>query len=165
VSRLGDRPEAVVLIAVGPAHTAAVKVLRERFGPWLPIYSLGQVNVEDLVAKAGPGNARGVSLTQVVPPPGSVERRIVREFNADRANYAAGTPVTYMALEGYVAGRVLAEVMQRARPLTREGVLDAALNAGDLEVSEFRVQYRPQLRRSMHPVDVTLIDRDGRLLR
>jgi branched-chain amino acid transport system substrate-binding protein len=159
------RPDAVVLIAVGPAHAMAVKALRERFGTWMPVYSLGQVNVEELVAKAGKEGARGVSLTQVMPSPGSVDMRIVREFNADRLKHASELPTTYMTLEGYIAGRVLVEVMQRARTLTREGVLDAALNVGDLSVSDFRVQYRAQQRRSLNPVDVTLIDRDGRLMR
>jgi branched-chain amino acid transport system substrate-binding protein len=166
VGQLGTkRPDAVVLIAVGPAHAMAVKALRERYGTWMPVYSLGQVNVEELVANAGKEGARGVSLTQVMPPPGSVDMRIVREFNADRLKLAAELPTTYITLEGYIAGRVLVEVMQKARALTRDGVLDAALNVGDLNVSDFRVQYRTQQRRSLNPVDVTLIDRDGRLMR
>jgi branched-chain amino acid transport system substrate-binding protein len=166
VARLNAaRPDAVVLIAVGPAHAMAVKELRERFGTWMPVYSLGQVNIDELVTRAGKEGARGVSLTQVMPPPGSVDKRIVREYTADRLKLAPQLPMTYMSLEGYVAGRVLIEIMQRARPLTREGLLEAALNAGDLDVAEFRVQYGTKFRRSLQPVDVTLIDRDGRLMR
>lgn len=157
-------PDAVILIAVGPVHASAVKALRERYGAWLPVYSLGQINLEDLMTKAGMVGARGVSLTQVMPSPKSVDKRMVREFSADRAKWKADMAATYVSLEGYVAGRVLGEIMQRAHPLTREGVLAAAYAAGDLDVAGFRVLYRPDVRKSMFPVDVTIIDRDGRLL-
>lgn len=166
VRELGSQPpDAVVLIAFGVAHSAAVTAIRRRYGAWLPVYSLGQVNLQDLLHQAGADSARGVSLTQVVPSPQSVDRRISREFSADRLRWVPGMPATYVALEGYVAGRVLGEILQRARPLSREGVLSAAHNAGELEVAGFRVLYRPTIRKSLYPVDVTIIDRDGRLLR
>lgn len=161
----GTAPDAVVLIAVGPAHASAVKALRARFGAWLPVYSLGQVNTQDMVRLAGAESARGVSLTQVMPSPASVDKRITREFAADRLRWHADMPGTYVALEGYVAGRVLGEILARARPLTREGVLAAANGAGELQVADFRVRYSEQARLSLQAVDMTLVDRDGRLLR
>lgn len=160
-----DRPDAAILIAVGAPYAAMVKALRERLGGWMPIYSLGQVNVEDLIQAVGVPTARNVSLTQVMPSPRSVDLRITRDFAEDRARWAPQLPRTYIALEGYVAARVFCEVLRRARPLTREGVLSAALAAGELNVAGFRVQYRPQGRRSMQPVDMTLLDRDARLIR
>lgn len=166
VAALGDlAPDAVVLIAVGPAHSAAVKALRERFGAWLPVYSLGQVNTQEMVRLAGPDAARGVSLTQVMPSPGSVDKMITRDFAADRLRWNADMPSTYVSLEGYVAGRVLGEILARARPLTREGVLAAAHAAGELQVADFRVRYSEQARLSLQAVDMTLVGRDGRLLR
>lgn len=166
VDALGAQaPDAVVLLAVGPAHAEGVKALRQRYGTWLPVYSLGQINLDDLVVKAGADGARGVSLTQVMPSPRSVEKGIAREFSLDRLKWKPETPATYMSLEGYVAGRVLAEVMQRAKELSREGVLASAYGAGELDVAGFRVLYRKDIRKSLHPVDVTLIDRDGRLIR
>lgn len=160
-----ERPDAAILIAVGAPYAAMVKALRERLGGWLPIYSLGQVNVEDLVRAVGAPAARNVSLTQVMPSPRSVDLRITRDFNEDRTRWAPQLPRTYIALEGYVAARVLGEVLRRARPLTREGVLAAALDAGELNVAGFRVSYRPQGRRSLQPVDMTLLDREARLIR
>lgn len=160
-----EAPQAVVLIAVGAPHAAAVKALRQRFGIWLPIYSLGQVNLPDLLKGAGPQAVRGLGLTQVMPSPRSVDLRITRDFSEDRARWAKDLPDSYIALEGYVAARVLCEVLARAKSISREAVLDAALNAGELDVAGFRVQYLARERRSLHPVDVTLVDRDGRLIR
>jgi ABC-type branched-subunit amino acid transport system substrate-binding protein len=161
----GTAPDAVVLIAVGPAHSAAVKALRDRFGAWLPVYSLGQVNTQELVRLAGADGARGVSLTQVMPSPASVDKMITREFASDRLRWSADMPSTYVSLEGYVAGRVLGEILGRARPLTREGVLAAAHGAGELQVADFRVRYSEQARVALQAVDMTLVGRDGRLLR
>lgn len=160
-----ERPDAAILIAVGAPYAAMVKALRERLGGWMPIYSLGQVNVDDLIRAVGAATARNVSLTQVMPSPRSVDLRITRDFSDDRARWAPQLPRTYIALEGYVAARVLGEVLRRARPLTREGVLAASLGAGDLNVAGFRVHYRPQGRRSLQPVDMTLLDREARLIR
>lgn len=160
-----ERPDAAILIAVGAPYAAMVKALRERLGGWMPIYSLGQVNVEDLIQAVGAPTARNVSLTQVMPSPRSVDLRITRDFAEDRLRWAPQLPQTYIALEGYVAARVLCEVLRRARPLTREGVLAAALGVGDLSVAGFRVLYRPLVRRSLQPVDMTLLDREARLIR
>ena len=64
-----------------------------------------------------------------------------------------------------MAGRVLGQILARARPLTREGVLAAAHAAGELQVADFRVRYSEQARLSLQAVDMTLVGRDGRLLR
>src|SRR2546425_2021892 len=45
---LKDKPEAIVLLAIGSVHSEAVKGLRSRFGLGIPIYSLGQVNPRNL---------------------------------------------------------------------------------------------------------------------
>jgi ABC-type branched-subunit amino acid transport system substrate-binding protein len=160
-----ERPDAAILIAVGAPYAAMVKALRERLGGWMPIHSLGQVTVDALIQAVGAPTARNVSLTQVMPSPRSVDLRITRDFAEDRLRWAPQLPKTYIALEGYVAARVLCEVLKRAKPLTREGVLAASLGAGDLNVAGFRVQYHRQGRRSLQPVDMTLLDREARLIR
>lgn len=162
----GDKPpEAVVLIGFGAAQSAAITALRRKYGLWLPIYALGQVNVDTLVSEIGPEAVRGVSLTQVMPSPVSVAKRICREFSAERLRWKPDFKPTYMMLEGYVAARVMAEVLRRARSLTREGVLEAALACGEMNVADFRVSYSPESRRSLQPVDITLLGSEGRLIR
>ncbi len=158
-------PDAVVLIGFGGAQSSAIAALRRRYGAWLPIYALGQVNVEALVSEIGPEAARGLSLTQVMPSPSSVDKRICREFSAERLRFKPELQPTYMMLEGYVAARVMLEAVRRAKSPTREAVLQAALAAGDMDVADFRVSYSPASRKSLQPVDITLLDRQGRLIR
>jgi branched-chain amino acid transport system substrate-binding protein len=70
-----------------------------------------------------------------------------------------------MFMEGYVVGRVATEIVRRAKTPTREGVLRAAEQAGQLNVAGFLVDYRPEARRSINPIELTMIGRNGTLIR
>jgi branched-chain amino acid transport system substrate-binding protein len=158
-------PQSIVLLAIGPAHTEALKVIRQRFGAGMPVYSLGQVNAAALVKDAGLDTARGLMLTQVMPMPGGVGLPIAREFESDRLRFAPEQAPSYLFMEGYVAGRVAVEIVRRAKRLTRGAVLQAAEQAGQLNVGGFLVSYGPQARRSINPIELTMIGRTGALLR
>jgi branched-chain amino acid transport system substrate-binding protein len=139
--------------------------VRERYGEGMPVYSLGQVNAAALVKDVGVETARGVMLSQVMPMPGGVGVAIVREFEADRKRFAKEQPASYMFMEGYVVGRVATEIVRRAKTPTREAVLRAAEQAGQLNVAGFLVDYRPEARRSINPIELTMIGRNGTLIR
>jgi branched-chain amino acid transport system substrate-binding protein len=160
-----QRPQAIVLIAVGAVHSEAVKAIRQQFGTGMPIYSLGQVNPTSLLRDVGAQVAAGVMLTQVMPQPTSPEMPLLREFQKDAATYAPQQSLDYMLLEGYVAGRITTELLKRARSFTREGVLQAALSSGELNVGGFRVSYSAAQRKSLHRVELTMVARNGKLIR
>jgi branched-chain amino acid transport system substrate-binding protein len=158
-------PDSVVLIAVGQAHSEAVKAIRHHFGVGMPIYSLGQVDASALVADVGLGFARGVMFSQVMPAPRSINLQIVREFNADRKRFAPQIDSTYAFLEGYICGRIAIEIVRSAKEITRESVLLAAEQAGQLDVGGYRVYYGRERRRSVNPIELTIVSRDGALAR
>jgi branched-chain amino acid transport system substrate-binding protein len=159
------RPQAMVLIAVGGVHSEAVKAVREMFGQGMPIYSLGQVSPENLVHDVGRQAAAGVMLTQVMPMPSSQDMPLLREFHKDAARFMPQQALGYMLLEGYTAGRIATELVRRARTPSREGVLQAALNVGELNVSGFRVAYSAAQRKSQHRVELTMVSQNGKLIR
>lgn len=159
------RPDAVVLLAIGPVHSEAVKALRKRYGLGMPVYSLGQVNSAALIQDVGADQARGVMLSQVMPMPGGVKPEVVRDFETDRKRFSGSLVPSYSFLEGYICGRITIEVLKRAKALTREGVLQAAGQAGQIDVGGFRVQYDPDSRRSINPVELTMLSRTGVLIR
>lgn len=165
LDQLTGKPQSIILLAVGPAHSEALKVVRERYGESMPVYSLGQVNAAALVKDVGVETARGVMLSQVMPMPGGVGVAIVRDFESDRRRFAKEQPASYMFMEGYVVGRVATEIVRRAKTPTREGVLRAAEQAGQLNVAGFLVDYRPEARRSINPIELTMIGRNGTLIR
>lgn len=160
-----SKPDSVVLIAVGQVHSEAVKAIRKHFGAGMPIYSLGQVDPASLVADVGVSAARGVMLSQVMPAPGSTQLQIVRDFNGDRKRFAPQMLPTYAFLEGYICGRISVEVVRNAKEVTREGVLLAAEQAGQLDVGGYRVHYGRDQRRSINPIELTIVTRSGALAR
>ncbi len=164
---MGGRPDAIILLAIGRPHSEAVKVLRERFGngmQGMPIYSLGQVDPLALSRDVGEDHAWGVMLSQVMPMPGTVGLEIVREFETDRRRFSPSVTASYAVLEGYICGRVTMEILRRANALTREGVLAAAEQTGQMDLGGFRVLYSQRQRRSTHPIELTMIDRSGSLV-
>jgi branched-chain amino acid transport system substrate-binding protein len=162
----GDqRPQAVVLIAIGAVHSEAVKALRQAYGLSMPIYSLGQVSAQALVRDVGAKAATGVMLTQVMPLPTGQDLPLLREFHKDAVRFMPQQSLGYMLLEGYVAGRVTSEVVKRSRSATRQAVLQAALSAGELDISGFRVAYNAEQRKSMHRVELTMVTQSGKLVR
>ncbi len=161
----GPRPQSIILLAIGSVHSEAMKVVRERYGQSMPVYSLGQVNPATLVKDIGNEAAWGLMLSQVMPRPTGISMAITRDFEADRKRYSASLPSTYMFLEGYVTGRIAIELVGRAKTITREGVLKAAEQAGQVDVGGFRVQYGADARRSINPIELTMLGRSGTLVR
>jgi hypothetical protein len=60
---------------------------------------------------------------------------------------------------------VAGELLRRAKSLTSQAVLDAALNAGEINVGDFRVTYNPTQRKSLQRVELTMVTRTGKLIR
>jgi branched-chain amino acid transport system substrate-binding protein len=161
----GKKPDAVVLIAVAGVHSEAMKALRQKFDASLPVYSLGLTTPDFLIRDIGPVAAAGVMLTQVMPHPDSQSLTLLRNYHADIKRFRSNQQTGYMHLEGYVAGRVAGELLRRAKSLTSQAVLDAALNAGEINVGDFRVTYNPTQRKSLQRVELTMVTRTGKLIR
>jgi branched-chain amino acid transport system substrate-binding protein len=165
VTLAGNLPQSVVLIAIGGAHSEAVKAVRKHYGVRIPIYSLGQINPDALIKDVGIALARGVMLTQVMPVPNGIDFAIQRDFQADLQRYAKGQSSSYFRMEGYIAGRLLAEMLMRTKTLTRQDVLQTALQSGEVNIGGYRVVYSPAQRKSLHRVELTMISRNGKLIR
>jgi branched-chain amino acid transport system substrate-binding protein len=161
----GNLPQSVVLIAIGGAHSEAVKAVRKHYNAQIPIYSLGQINPDALIKDVGIKLATGVMLTQVMPVPNGIDFSIQREYQIDLYRYAKGQSSTYFRMEGYIAGRLVAEMLRRAKTLTRPNVLQTALQAGEVNIGGYRLAYSPAQRKSLHRVELTMISSNGKLIR
>jgi branched-chain amino acid transport system substrate-binding protein len=164
-SLAGAVPQAVVLIAIGGAHSEAVKAVRKHYGMTIPIYSLGQINPATLIKDVGGAMATGVMLTQVMPVPNGIDLAIQRDFQNDLHRFASGQSGSYFGFEGYIAGRLMAEILRRTKTLSRQAVLQTSLQAGVVDLGGYRVSYSPKQRKSLHRVELTMISRDGKLIR
>jgi branched-chain amino acid transport system substrate-binding protein len=153
----------VVMILTNRTSAALIKKTRE-LGKRPQFMSLSFTNADALIKEMGTA-ATGLAFAQVVPYPFSdAPARVVREFR-DVAE-AKKVPINYVSMEGYITARVMIEGLRRAgRDLTREKLI-AALDSGrPIDVGGYSVSFNPQDRVGGGFVELTVVDRSGRLIR
>jgi branched-chain amino acid transport system substrate-binding protein len=130
------------------------------------IYLLSIVPPQDLVKAIGESKARGVVISQVVPYPYSATLPLVGEYQKLMKQHAPSEPLSFSSLEGFVVAKITVEALKRASPKpTREKVLKALNNMGELNLGGVYVNYTPKERKGWGGVDLTVIGPSGKLLR
>jgi ABC-type branched-subunit amino acid transport system substrate-binding protein len=110
---LAADPQAIVFIGQTPPAAALIKGLREK-GNNTMVVTVASVNPQVLVSLLPAGMARGIGVAQVVPNPVELKFAIVRDYQAMIKKYGAKDMVpTHIGLEGYLAGKLLVEALQR----------------------------------------------------
>jgi len=101
-----------------------------------------------------------------VPFPFSATLPLVDEYQKAMKQYAPNEPLSYSTLEGFVDAKIAVEALKRAGPKpTREKVLKALINMGELDLGGVYVDYSPKARNGWGQVDLTVIGPGGKLLR
>ncbi|AKJ30555.1 ABC transporter substrate-binding protein [Caldimonas brevitalea] len=158
-------PEAIIMVSVNKASSAFIKQLRAA-GSRAQLYSISVVNFKELLKNAGEEIVRGVGIAQVMPFPYTPATPVVREFQGLMQQYAPGKVISYASMESFVAAKVLVEALRRAGPEpTREKVLAALEAVRDYDVGGFKIGFGPNNRIGSRFVDITVIGRDGKLLK
>lgn len=157
---------AIIMISINPTTAAFVKAYRGAGGN-AQLFNISVVDPAELVKLAGAENMRGLGISQVVPFPYSQTLPVIREYRELFARYAPRDAViSYTSFEEFIGAKVLVEGLRRAGPKpTREKVLHALENLGRFDAGGFLVGYAPDNRLGSKYVEVTVIGRDGKLLR
>lgn len=164
---VAGNPDAVIMVAVNKASSALIKQLRES-GSKARLFSISVVNYKELLKNTGDDLARGVGISQVMPFPynNASAVPVVREFQAAMKQYAPTKTISYASMEGFIAAKVLVEAVKRARAdPTREKVMQQLADMRDFDAGGFKVNFGGDNRVGSRFVEVTVIGRDGRLLR
>ena len=152
------------LIIVGSATTTAdlIRGIRAA-GSQMQVMTLSNNSSQAFVKSMGKDGV-GVIVSQVTPAPHLVTTGLGQEFKL--AARETGATMSYAAMEGFVAAKVLVEGLRRAgRNLTREGFLRALESMHKLDVGGLMVDYGPNDRTGSEFVELTMIGRDGRFIR
>jgi branched-chain amino acid transport system substrate-binding protein len=158
-------PSAVIMWSTNKYSAAFVKKIR-------PISRIAQfmnvsvVNPTAIYTLAGEKMARGIGIAQVMPFPYSSVTPIVKEFQADLKKYGNGAKPSYAELEEYIGAKTLCEAIRRAgaNP-TREKVYKALETMTDYDVGGFPVHFSPTNHAQSNFVEITVISKDGKLIR
>jgi ABC-type branched-subunit amino acid transport system substrate-binding protein len=127
------------------------------------VFSVSAVDTTAL-ANALKEKARGVAISQIVPLTQS-SLPLVREYLRDLKAIDGGAPSFY-GLEGYVEARILVEGLRRAAPtISRENLVTALEGLGAFDLGGMVVTYGAGVRTGSRFVDLTMVSRNGTLVR
>jgi branched-chain amino acid transport system substrate-binding protein len=160
-----SNPDAIIMIAVNRASAAFVKKMRAS-GSKARLFSISVVNFKELIKNAGEENVLGMGIAQVMPSPYSVSLPISREFQAAMKKYQPTKIVSYASMESFIGAKILVEAIKRtgADP-TRQKVISQLNKMDSYDLGGFRVKFSPESHVGSRFVEVTVIGRDGRLIR
>jgi len=157
------KPQAVVLVSVsGPAPkiVAAYRAL----DPNAILMGLSVLS-SDLLYKVLQEKVRGMIITQTAPYPWDRSDRIVAEYQ-DVMKTMGVTDISVAGVEGYIAARILVDALGGAgRNLTRESFIKTLDNTRDKNLGTYRYSFSPTDHNGSKYVDITMIGRNGKLLR
>lgn len=156
---IASDPEVVVATTLYGATAQVIKGLKAAGKPY-NMTSLSFVGPSQLAKEAG-GDAAGVSVAGVVPPPAKVTVPVIKECG--EAIRKAGLPeLNYTNLEACIAAKVLTEAMRRAgKEVTRESLYRALNGLGSLDVGGYVVTFGPASRHGNRYVELAVIGRNG----
>lgn len=153
----------VVMILTNQSAALLINKTRE-LGGFFQFMSLSFTNAAALIKDLGPKKSIGLAFSQVVPYPlADAGSKLAAEF---RLLAGTTTPVNYVAMEGFVTAKVMIDGLRRAgSDLTREKLIAGLESGRPISVGEYSVRLTPQDRTGGDFVELTVVDRYGRLIR
>ena len=161
-----ESPDSLIFLGGGRHTLEFLKQLKGSTDAGAQIYLMSIVPPADLLKTLGDAKARGIVIAQAVPYPYSATLPLVLEYQRLMKQYAPNEPLSFSSLEGFVVGKITVTALKRAGPkVTREKVLKALNNMGELDLGGVYVNYSPKGRNGWGGVDLTVIGANGKLLR
>ncbi|RZI43135.1 ABC transporter substrate-binding protein [Herbaspirillum sp. HC18] len=159
-------PQAVIMISVNKSTAAFSKQIRAA-STVAQLVNISVVNPKEIVRLIGAESARGIGIAQVMPYPYSPMIAVVKEYQQAMKKYApSGAEMSYTGFEEFVGAKVLVEGLRRAGPnATREKAIRALETLNAYDVGGFTLHFSPSNRIGSRFVEITVIGKDGRLLR
>lgn len=155
---------AAALIIAGSASTTAelIKAIRQQGGK-MTLTTLSNNASTAFITSLGSA-ASGVIVSQITPAPDLSTTILGQEFKVAAANSKA--TVSYTAMEGFLAAKVLVEGIRRAgKNLTREGLIAALESMRKVDFGGVSVNYDREHHSGSEFVELTMVGRDGRFVR
>ncbi len=153
-------PEAVIMI--GAYKPVAAFIAWARHTGFDPIFmTVSFVGSNALAQELGPAGA-GVFVTQVVPFPTDDSVQIVKDYLRAVRELSGWHDPSFVSLEGYLAGRLAIEGLERCGPQpTRDCFLDSLRNAGMIDLNGFPLLFGMEDNQGSDSVFLTMIGSDG----
>lgn len=159
-------PQAVIMVSNTAASAEFVKQMRAA-GNVSQLTTLSTTDGPQVVAKIGADTAKGLAITQVVPPPSSATFPLLKEIQAAHKRFgSADIPLNHTVVEGYLAARILGEGLRRAGANPgRKQLRDALKSIKNQDFGGITANFSGNATAGVNYVDITILNREGKLLR
>ncbi len=150
-------PEAVVLVGTYSACAEFIKLSKTKIKRHQIFCSISFVGTESLAKVLG-DYGRDVIVSQVVPYPEDREIPIVREYTDAMDKYQHDNPISFVSLEGYIAGKLFGQIAHTVPgELTREKFTATMEKIGVFDLGGLVLQYGPLDHQGMDTIYLTEI--------
>ena len=158
------RVRAVVMVATSQAAVQFIEHTKD-LGAAFILTNVSAVNSNALaegLVSAGKGYTTDVLVTQIVPHPNASSTAAL-ECQAAMAKHAGGEAPGFVSFEGFIAGKILLEGLERAgRDLDTESLIAGLEKIHDLDLGlGVAVTFGPEEHQSSHKVWGTALQPDG----
>lgn len=154
-------PQAVVTIAAPQLVTEFVQQIHKA-GAYPQFITLSAVSADSLMKQLGK-EGRGIGSSQVIPYPWSMSLPLTKQYQALAKQY--GKPVlSYHGLEGFINAKLVVEALKKSgKSPTREKLVSSL--EGEHDLGGYQLRFGPGNRNGSKFVEMSVIGRDGRILR
>jgi len=120
-----------------------------------------------VAAKIGPEIAKGLSITQVVPAPNAVSTPLIKEIQAAYKRFPnTETALNHTLIEGYLSAKIIGEGLRKAGPNpTGKQLREALKSLNNRDMGGVFINYSGKSQSGLNYVDITILNREGKLLR
>jgi branched-chain amino acid transport system substrate-binding protein len=157
-------PQAVIMATLYKPTAEFVRQMRKA-GQMPQFSTLSPIGADLLVAEMGAKEAHGIGISQVMPYPWNDTTPVVKEYHKAVQAYAKHGNYSYYGIEGFLNAKLMAEALKKVgKDPTREKLV-STLESGTFDLGGYRVGYSPTSHNGSRFVDLTVLGRDGRVLR
>jgi ABC-type branched-subunit amino acid transport system substrate-binding protein len=155
-------PKALIIVSSSKNTVDVIKAIRAQGGT-MQLMTLSNNSSESFVKDLGPAGV-GLIMSQITPAADLVSSILGQEFKL--AAKASGATMSYAAMDGFVSAKVLVEGLRRAGPtLTRDSFIRGLESIRQVDLGGLMVSYSAQDHTGSEFVELTMIGRNGRLVR
>ncbi|MCG2644395.1 ABC transporter substrate-binding protein [Bradyrhizobium sp. GCM10023182] len=153
-------PEAIVMVGTYGPSAEFIK-LAHRSGVYPTFVNISFVGATALAKELGP-DGEGVVVAQVVPFPWDRSIKLVADYQAAQTAFDPTLAPDFVALEGYLSGRLVAAALEKVGPNpTRAGLLRTISDIGRFDISGSIVTVGARAIETPPKVFLTVIQKDG----
>lgn len=157
-------PQAVIMVTLYKPTAAFVRQMRAA-GQVPQFTTLSPIGADLLVGEMGAREAHGIGISQVMPYPWNDTQPVTKDYHKALQAFAKHTNYSYYGIEGFINAKLMAEAIRKTgKDLTREKLVNT-LESNSFDLGGYKIGYSGASHNGSRFVDLTMLGRDGRVLR